>query len=636
MDCSRAARILLAVSCIALSFACDAAPNAAHVSSARVAFNDNLEAAGTLRRGALNVHLQVREAEWHLLGEDDGPGTVLAFAEPGRTPMIPGPMIRVPVATLVHVVIDNPTDSTLVVHGLSARLQPVLDSIVVPPRGRAEHRFPADVEGTYYYWGTTSGAPLEHRVFEDSQLGGAFIVDPPGGSPPDRVLVIGMWVEDRLADGSPDLGTEYTVVNGRPWPFTERFAYAIGDSIRWRVINASFDVHPLHLHGFYYRVDARGDIARDSIFWPAERRNAVTERIRSGQTMRMVWSPDRPGGWLLHCHLNFHVIPNPGRSVAREDSASRRNTIVYGHPDHAPHDHVVQGMGGLMVATTVAAPPGWSADERPDRQLRLYINSDSVSGSPRRFAYVLMKGDAPPRPDSLVLPGSTLILRRGEPASIRVFNRSPEPTQVHWHGLEVQSYYDGVVGVGGLRDMPTPAIMPGDSFEMRVTPPRAGSFMYHTHVNDIHQQTSGLYGAIVVLEPDEAWDPEHDIVLQLGNWRLAATRFPPVLNGAAHRPTRTMRTGQTYKLRLMNITVGNPSIRMRLVRDGGLEPWTPHAKDGRDLPPYLRRSTAAEQMISIGETYDFLYTPTAPGEVALEVRSGSYGRIAEQRFRVVE
>ena len=39
-------------------------------------------------------------------------------------------------------------------------------------------------------------------------------------------------------------------------------------------------------------------------------------------------------------------------------------------------------------------------------------------------------------------------------------------------------------------------VMPGDSFEMRVTPPRAGSFMYHTHLNDIYQQRLGLYGPL--------------------------------------------------------------------------------------------------------------------------------------------
>jgi manganese oxidase len=627
-----AAPLLLVAACAACAPAAGAGgPHAEQ--RARVQVNDNREPAGTLRGGTLRLHLQAREAEWYLLGDGEEAGVVAAFAEAGRAPQIPGPLIRVPVNTEVHAVIENLTDSTLVVHGLSARRQSVLDSVVVPPRGRVAHRFTADVEGTYYYWGTTSGAPLNRRTFEDSQLGGALIIDPVGGSLADRVLVIGMWVEDRLPSGSPDFNTEYTVVNGRPWPFTERFEYDVGDSIRWRVINASFDVHPLHLHGFYYRVDARGDIARDSIFWPAQRRMAVTERMSSGQTMTMTWSPDRPGTWLLHCHLTFHVAPNPGRGVAREDSAARYNTVVLGHPHHEPHDHVEKGMGGLMVAASVAPPPGWRFDEPAHRQLRLYINSDSVAGSPRRFAYVLMESDTPPAPDSLLLPGSTLVLRRGEPTSVRVINQSTEPTQIHWHGLELQSYYDGVVGIGGHPGMRTPAIMPGDSFEMRITPPRAGSFMYHTHMNDIQQQTLGLYGPIVILEPDEEWDPERDIILLLGTVRTPG--FGTWLNGRAEHPTRTLHVGETYRLRLMNITVSAPSPRMRLMRDGGPELWTAHAKDGHDLPAYLRRPVSAELQVTIGETYDFLYTPRSAGEVTFEVRTAAYRPVGEQRFRVL-
>lgn len=33
--------------------------------------------------------------------------------------------------------------------------------------------------------------------------------------------------------------------------------------------------------------------------------------------------------------------------------------------------------------------------------------------------------------------------------------------------------------------------------------------MYHTNMNDIQQQTLGLYGPIVILEPDEEWDPAY-------------------------------------------------------------------------------------------------------------------------------
>src|SRR3712207_7271016 len=42
-------------------------------------------------------------------------------------------------------------------------------------------------------------------------------------------------------------------INGRAWPHTERLRYDIGDPVRWRIINLSTQVHPMHLHGFYFR-----------------------------------------------------------------------------------------------------------------------------------------------------------------------------------------------------------------------------------------------------------------------------------------------------------------------------------------------------------------------------------------------
>jgi hypothetical protein len=43
---------------------------------------------------------------------------------------------------------------------------------------------------------------------------------------------------------------------------------------------------------------------------------------------------------------------------------------------------------------------------------------------------------------------------------------------------------------------------------VRFTPPRTGTFIYHTHLHD-HQLASGLYGALVVVEAGETFDPAH-------------------------------------------------------------------------------------------------------------------------------
>jgi FtsP/CotA-like multicopper oxidase with cupredoxin domain len=44
------------------------------------------------------------------------------------------------------------------------------------------------------------------------------------------------------------------------------------------------------------------------------------------------------------------------------------------------------------------------------------------------------------------VPGTPLVLVRGETAAITVINRLPEATTVHWHGMELESVYDGVAG----------------------------------------------------------------------------------------------------------------------------------------------------------------------------------------------
>jgi FtsP/CotA-like multicopper oxidase with cupredoxin domain len=101
-------------------------------------------------------------------------------------------------------------------------------------------------------------------------------------------------------------------------------------------------------------------------------------------------------------------------------------------------------------------------------------------------------------------PAPLLLLRRGEPVDIRVTNRLKEPTSIHWHGLELESYFDGVPGVGRMSSQVTPPILPGESFVAQMTPPRAGTFIYHTHWAHETQLPRGLYGPLLVVEPDES------------------------------------------------------------------------------------------------------------------------------------
>lgn len=604
----------------------------------RIRWNDNQRPAGALADGVLTLRMEVVAGEWRYLGEDRPGVEVLAFREIGRDPENPGPLIRVPLGTEVRVTIANPLEVALVVHGLAARHVADMDSLVVPAGEERVARFVADVEGTYFYWGTTTGSRLvfeepDSRLFEDSQLNGALIVDPPGDPPTDdEIMVMSIWFE-RPPDGEElDWQTETMAINGRPWPFTERLEYDLGDSVRWRVINLTDRSHPMHLHGFFFEAEAVGDIQQARTLWPGERHLNASHLMGIGETVDMRWVADRPGGWPFHCHISYHVVANaaPGEFP---DGAARDEALLHGEHAGDPNRHVVEGMGGLMVGVFIRPPAGYAPDDAPRRRLRLFVDSDSLPGERRRFGYSLAgdDGTSPARPP--VWPGPTIVTRVGEPTAVTVVNRTHEPTQVHWHGLEIESYYDGVAGVGGMPGSLTPAILPGDSFEMRITPRRAGSYMYHTHINDIRQQSAGLYGAFVVLDADQRWDPGTDRVYMLSTGSDPDMR--PLLNGSTTPEQVTLTAGVPYRFRFMNITLFNAGARMRLVRDGFPVRWRAVAKDGADLPDRQQTMQEADQTVSVGETRDFLFRPTIPGEYRLEARGAEGALFAAQRIDVI-
>ncbi|MGH8129455.1 MAG: multicopper oxidase domain-containing protein, partial [Steroidobacteraceae bacterium] len=167
----------------------------------------------------------------------------------------------------------------------------------------------------------------------------------------------------------------------------------------------------------------------------------------------------------------------------------------------------------------------------------------------------------------------------------------------------------------------TPAIAPGKLFVAKMTPPRAGTFIYHTHWHDKLQLSTGLYGALIVLDPGIPFDPETNKIFVISRGGPDAAD-PVLLNGAAQPLTMNLRTGVKYRFRLINITPNNANLRVSL-RDGsaGGAPanWRAVAKDGSDLPAGQAVMKPADQRVAVGETYDFEFRRDEPGELQLEV-----------------
>jgi FtsP/CotA-like multicopper oxidase with cupredoxin domain len=203
---------------------------------------------------------------------------------------------------------------------------------------------------------------------------------------------------------------------------------------------------------------------------------------------------------------------------------------------------------------------------------------------------------------------------------------------VHWHGLEIQSYNDGVAGISGTGVTLEPPIMAGDSLAVLLTPPRAGSFMYHTHFGDIRQQSHGLYGPLIVLDSGQAWNADLDRTFVAGD----GPDYGPELNGTRAPAPLELRAGVRYRFRLMNITMGSPDLVFSLVHGGAPATWAPAAKDGYRLPPWQTAPRPSVQAVSIGETFDFTVQEPDTATAALELRTQSGDLVAAQPIRFVK
>ena len=599
----------------------------AQASPELITINDNRHAAGTLVGDTLTIRLEARLGEWRPDGDDGLAVKVKAFAVENGPLQVPGPLIRVHEGTDIRASIRNRLDEPLVIHGLYARPGKADQLTIIRPGETQDFTFPAGSPGTYYYWAATDGAtPLAQRLGRDTQLAGALVVDPRGAArDADRVLLIANWTND-VPVGQPGRANRF-VINGRSWPHTERLAYRVGDTVRMRLINAGAAVHPMHLHGFYFNVDSRGNEAENTVYPPGSSPQlVVTERLTPGLTFSLTWKPTRPGKWLFHCHDNVHL--DYGGALDGAPTPPRTHRHV--------QNHTLEMMAGPVMGITVT---GESLEDAPAvaasrRQLRLVARVDTGgTAEDPAFGYTLDDGSGRvPLPP--YLPGPTLLLKRGEPVSVTVLNELPEPTSVHWHGIELESYFDGVPDYAGDEHRTARAIDPGGTFEARFTPPRSGTFIYHTHFDDTRQQRAGLSGALLVVDDPAAFDASHDLVMLVSVPRKRADGAVVLLNGSSTPALRELRVGERYRLRFINVHTARPSMRMRLLQDTTLQRWRSLAKDGMELPADQKREGPSEIQMGNGETYDFEYVPSAPGDFKLDVTAGNLTLLATMPIRV--
>lgn len=99
-------------------------------------------------------------------------------------------------------------------------------------------------------------------------------------------------------------GGEYGIewlINGRPWTDRESLRLKHGSIQRLQFINQSYRLHPMHIHGLFFKVIARNGARVDEPHW----RDTVL--VYPQETIDVGVVPLDKGKWLTHCHIQEHA-----------------------------------------------------------------------------------------------------------------------------------------------------------------------------------------------------------------------------------------------------------------------------------------------------------------------------------------
>lgn len=151
------------------------------------------------------------------------------------------------------------------------------------------------------------------------------------------------------------------------------------------------------------------------------------------------------------------------------------------------------------------------------------------------------------------LPGNEIRIRKGQRLRAAVSNKLPAETSIHWHGIAIVNDMDGVP------PLTQTAIPAAGQFTYDFVVPDAGTYWYHSHVGT--QLDRGLYGALIVEDPNEKADYDDELVLVLDDW----------IDGTGTNPDQVLENLRQKGMKPM--APGGP----------GVSPTSPLGQDGGDV-----------------------------------------------------
>lgn len=282
----------------------------------------------------------------------------------------------------------------------------------------------------------------------------------------------------------------------------------------------------------------------------------------------------------------------------------------------------------------------------PVHEYTLTIKEEMVNKAGKQIKGMTVNG---------TIPGPTLEFTEGEYAVIYVKNEMSEETSVHWHGLLLPNFYDGVPYLN------TPPIEPGHTQKYEFPIKQSGTYWYHSHT--MLQEQSGVYGSIVIQPKEKTLEYDKELVLMLSDWTnekpinvlrnlkrgnewygirkgtstplnkviargafgaqlkfwkqrmqgadIADVYYPSFLiNGEESIEYPEFKAGEKVRLRIID---GGASTSFWMTFGGG-DPLLVSA-DGLDVVPVKKNKT----FIAIAEAYDYIITIPKDGKIEFKI-----------------
>src|SRR5262245_6500868 len=208
----------------------------------------------------------------------------------------------------------------------------------------------------------------------------------------------------------------------------------------------------------------------------------------------------------------------------------------------------------------------------------------------------------------------------GERIRVYVTNRLPMPTSVHWHGIYLPN---GMDGVGGLTQ---PYIKAGETAKYEWTLRQHGTFMFHSHHDEMTQMGMGLIGMFVIhpRNPTRDHRVDRDFSLLVSEWSVKAGTARPNTLEMTDFNVLTI-NGRVFPSTAPLVCKTGDRVRIRIGNLGAMDHHPMHihghhfrvtATDGEDIP-LSAQWPETTVLVSVGQTRNIEFIADAPGDWAL-------------------